>query len=590
MRSDASESTAEAFPTFYQRNNNGNNRGTSTSGEFDRRKGPVELRQLPRLTDEDLGDDRVEYVPMPERKKLGYFSTAALIVSKMIGTGVFAKPSVVLMNCGGRGVALFLWVACGLMSLAGLLIYVELGITLPFSGAEVVYVEECYPRPKYLAVIVIAWLFILLTHFAGNTIAFAKLILQAFEPGEANPDYRLQKFLALCLLTAVCLLHIFSRNMGIFVNNMLATYKVGLVVFIILVGFAAMGGARGKGATSDEPYGMVNWDNAMATKTMSMWEYSNAILGVLWAYTGWENANYVLSEVRRPRGNESKVFKVAAFSSIGLITVLYVLANVAYFTVLSDKELASGGEMVAAKFFVKVFGEGWFIERGFKVLVALSIMGNFISSTYGLARVKQEIAKLRILPFSKFFARQSHYDTPVGALVLHWFIAATFIIFTPSNKDDAAYNLITDLFIYGQNWMIIVVSLGVVCLRYRRTGPARWEPHMLPWWVLLTVIGVYVPLNLFIIVLTWWPPMSQPTSGIPTFVTPGVATGIIVAGFIYWVIFAKIMPWLGYHIDSQPDELVDGSRIVTYKRYKTGFAEKASVWWGKYMTLKKRRD
>jgi hypothetical protein len=119
MQSDASESTAEAFPTFYQRNNNGNNRGTSTSGEFDRRKGPIELRQPPRLTDEDLGDDRVEYVPMPERKKLGYFSTAALIVSKMIGTGVFAKPSVVLMNCGGRGVALFLWVACGLMSLAG---------------------------------------------------------------------------------------------------------------------------------------------------------------------------------------------------------------------------------------------------------------------------------------------------------------------------------------------------------------------------------------------------------------------------------------------------------------------------------------
>lgn len=64
-------------------------------------------------------DDRVQYPPMPEDKKLGYFSTAALIVSKMIGTGVFAKPSVVLENCGGKGVALFLWVACGLMSLAG---------------------------------------------------------------------------------------------------------------------------------------------------------------------------------------------------------------------------------------------------------------------------------------------------------------------------------------------------------------------------------------------------------------------------------------------------------------------------------------
>ena len=86
---------------------------------------------------------------------------------------------------------------------------------------------------------------------------------------------------------------------------------------------------------------------------------------------------------------------------------------------------------------------------------------------------------------------------------------------------------------------------------------------MLPWRVMLTIIAIYVPLNLFIIILTWWPPSTQPA--IPSYVTPGVATGIIAGGFIYWIIFAKLMPWLGFHIDSQPDELVDGSRIVTYK-------------------------
>lgn len=52
---------------------------------------------------------------------------------------------------------------------------------------------------------------------------------------------------------------------------------------------------------------------------------------------------------------------------------------------------------------------------------------------------------------------------------------------------------------------------------------------------------------------------------IPSYVTPGVATGIIVCGFVYWFGFAKVAPALGYHIDSEPDELVDGSRIVTYK-------------------------
>lgn len=83
-----------------------------------------------------------------------------------------------------------------------------------------------------------------------------------------------------------------------------------------------MAGGRGKGVTGGGTYGMDNWKGAMNTKTMAMSDYANAILGVLWAYTGWENANYVLSEVRRPPGKESRVFRVAAFSAIGTTTVL----------------------------------------------------------------------------------------------------------------------------------------------------------------------------------------------------------------------------------------------------------------------------
>jgi amino acid transporter len=447
-------------------------------------------------------------------------------------------------------------------------------------------VDESYPRPRYLAVIVISLLFVFLTHWAGNCISFAKLVLQAFEPDNPNPSYHLQKFIALVLVTSVCAVHMFSRKMGIALNNFLAIYKVSLLVFIIILGFAAMAGARGKGAVNigDKEYGLENISVKALTDTThkSMLEYANAILGVLWAYTGWENANYVLSEVKRPPGNESRVFRVSAFASIGTLTVLYVLANVAYFTVLTNEELMQEGDMVAAKFFVKVncllpflsfgfasdertqvFGEGWFSERGLKIMLALSIMGNFISSTYSVARVKQEIAKLRILPFSKFWAKQSHYDTPVGALVLHWIVAALFIILTPNNRNDEVYNLITDLFIYGQTWMFIFVSLGLVALKLQ---PFRnWKPALFSWKVLLSIIAVYVPLNLFVVVLTWWPAPKGLDLQIPSYVTPGVATGIMAFGVGYWVVFAKVLPALGYMVDSQPDELVDGSRIVTYK-------------------------
>jgi amino acid transporter len=202
-----------------------------------------------------------------------------------------------------------------------------------------------------------------------------------------------------------------------------------------------------------------------------------------------------------------------------------------------------------------------------------------------VARVKQEIAKLRILPFSQFWARQSHYDTPSGALLLHWIVAALFIIFTPNNHNDEVYNLVTDLFVYGQTWMFILVSLAVFALRSQTSR--AWKPALFRYPVLVTIVAVFVPFNLFVLVLSWWPPNVE--KDIPSYVTPGVATGIIAFGLLYWVVFAKVLPALGYEVSSCPDELVDGSRIVTYKRHKSGFAKKAEEWWQDVFS-RRRRD
>lgn len=116
LESLSSPPASPAFPTFYRRDAL---LRTPTSTDPIRKPSEDSSKSLGGDTEHDVTSDRVEYAPVPEKKKLGYFSTAALIVSKMIGTGVFAKPSVVLANSGGRGVSLFLWVACGIMSLMG---------------------------------------------------------------------------------------------------------------------------------------------------------------------------------------------------------------------------------------------------------------------------------------------------------------------------------------------------------------------------------------------------------------------------------------------------------------------------------------
>lgn len=63
--------------------------------------------------------DAVYYAPIPEKQKLGYLSTAALIINKMIGTGIFSKPSSILTQTGSKGGALFLWATGGVMTLTG---------------------------------------------------------------------------------------------------------------------------------------------------------------------------------------------------------------------------------------------------------------------------------------------------------------------------------------------------------------------------------------------------------------------------------------------------------------------------------------
>lgn len=111
VRSQTSMSHEQAFPTFYRREA----RKSVTCSSHNDQKG---LTINPR--DISLDDDgRVEYPPMPEEKKLGIFSTASLIISKMIGTGVFAKPAYVLLNSGGKSIALALWLGGGVMTLCG---------------------------------------------------------------------------------------------------------------------------------------------------------------------------------------------------------------------------------------------------------------------------------------------------------------------------------------------------------------------------------------------------------------------------------------------------------------------------------------
>lgn len=98
----------------------------------------------------------------------GLISASFLIFNRVIGTGIYSTPSLILRLSGSPGMSLVLWLIGALIASAGTAVYVELGTGLPRSGAEKNYLEFMYRKPKYLATCVYAFLLTLIVSAIAN--------------------------------------------------------------------------------------------------------------------------------------------------------------------------------------------------------------------------------------------------------------------------------------------------------------------------------------------------------------------------------------------------------------------------------------
>lgn len=222
----------------------------------------------------------------------------------------------------------------------------------------------------------------------------------------------------------------------------------------------------------------------------------------VFAFGGFEQPNYVLGEISRPR----RKYPVGIITGVCIAVVLYMAVNVSYMAVVPRERQIN--ENVAQVFFELTLGS---ISPGsehsktgyriFNALLAVSSFGNIVVMTYTAARVKQEIAKEGILPFPKFFAQNSDFSlgrllkflrrkgigrsvlrwrwlspshhsekTPVGALLLHLGFCVVLIFATYDLTPDSAYGLLTGVSAYAIN-AFFGFWLGLGILRLRIFGP-----------------------------------------------------------------------------------------------------------------------
>ncbi|KAF8243120.1 amino acid transporter [Wilcoxina mikolae CBS 423.85] len=508
----------------------------------------------------------------PNDQKLKTFSVICIIVNRMIGSGIFSTPSTIVRATDSVPVALIFWIIGSLITFMALCVYLELGLSIPKyklrgrgdrmvsvprSGGEKNYLEYMFPKPRYLATCVYAIIFICVGNTAGNAITFAQNFLQMINVDQPKPA--VIRGVAIGIITLACLLHTAWRAAGIAVNNFLATIKVAILLVIICAGFAAYGGAI-PAVTENSFHSGVTWERS------NTYGYAEAFLAVIFSYGGYMNANYVLSEVHKPQ----KTLKKGAFTAVGLVSLLYILTNAAYFAAVPKDDLVNAGAQVAVKFFRTVFGGHVAAERVLPGLIALSSLGNIVVVTFVASRVKAEIAKEGVIPFSRFFAantptlltrffrrkaarmgdddqQHSHLQAeqaPAGALLLHW-IFSMIIIVSPPMGDT--YDFFVNLYSYTINcWIGFFLAAGLLYLRFKPHSTWVGESSFKPWGG-PTMTIIYLIFNAFLIAAPWTGADIEKKnrlsiSSIPPYVFPTVGTGLFVVGALYWVLFRYVWP------------------------------------------------
>jgi amino acid transporter len=500
-----------------------------------------------------------------DSQKLGYTATVFVILNKMIGTGselwfiiskdivdqiaVFSTPSGIFAVSGSVGVSLFLWIIGGILTFAGLSVFIEFGLAIPRSGGEKNYLERVYRHPKYVATCVLASQMLLLGFSSGNSLAFGRYCLLA---SGSTVDGWAARGIAIACVTFSVTLHAVAPKWGIRLFNVLGVFKVFILLFIVFSGFAALAGHR----RVPNPH---NFDNAFELSVGEgyggggAYEYCQALLRIIYSYKGWENANYVLGEIKNPK----KTLTWAAPLAIGGTTILYVLANVAYFAAISKEDLAGSEAIVAGVFFRNVFGDSAG-ARSLPAFVALSNLGNVLAVSFAHARLNQEFAKEGLLPYSKFWASIKPFGAPAPALFLHWLITVIVLVAPPAGP---AYNFITDLYTYPGAWINGFVTAGLIYLHYNKKE--RWES---PWHTALPVAVLYLAANIFLAFVPFIPPTGPwNAEGYPYYVFPIVGVSVLLLGVFYWFCWTKVWPKFGgYKIVAQRHEDAQGIEHVRY--------------------------
>ena len=424
-------------------------------------------------------------------KALSRLDATALVVGSMIGSGIFIVSAEILREVHAPGLLLVVWAASGVVTLMGALTYGELAAMFPRAGGQYVYLREgISPLFGYLygwtlftviqtgtiAAVAVAfarfsavfWPALTPDVFLGGTVHFPQPI------GDIAVGLSPQRILAVISVIVLTWINVRGVRTAAIIQTTLTTVKTGALALLILLGLTIGRHAEALAAN----FGPNFW--ATGSVAVGLGAIGAAMVGSLFSMDAWNNVGFAGSELK----NAERDLPIAMGAGVLIVTVLYVLANVAYLSVLPSNAIATAPQdRVATAALEAILG-----APGLK-LMAAAIMISTFGCNNGLilsgARVYYAMARDDLF-FKSAGVLHPRYKTPTVALIVQ-------AVWTCLLCLSGTYSQLLNFVIFAALVFYGLTAVALFVLRVKRPAAARpVRAPGYPWFPALYVLATAV--------------------------------------------------------------------------------------------------
>lgn len=393
------------------------------------------------------------------KRQISFMQALATVVGTVIGGGVFFKISSITQSTQSPSLTLLVWIFAGLISIASGLTVSEIAAALPVTGGSVKYIEYTYGK---------VWGFLfgwaqMLIYFPANIGALSVVFGQQFAV-LFNIPARYATLIAIILALFLMGLNLISTKFSTRMQAVMTILKIIPIALIVVFGLFN----TSKINVSFLPI-------QASTHTSFAAALSGGLLAALFAYDGWINVTNLAGEVTKPEKNLSR----AIIIGLSAITVIYVLVNYTFMTVIPFKEII-GNQNTAYLASIKLFGNlgGKLITIGILISVYGAINGFMLTGM----RIPYTLAKDKSIPFYEKIGKTNvNTGVPVNSALIILAISIVMMLL-------GTFDLLTNMLVFVMWTFTTLISIAVVILRFRE--PKLKRPYIVPWYPIIPVISI----------------------------------------------------------------------------------------------------